>query len=52
MTKTRSRSSVVALVVMTAVGIALCGGCAPIDSGELDLFVKELLLNAVAAFFS
>ncbi len=50
MTKTRLRSNVVVLAVVTALGLTLCGGCTGIDNGEIETFVKELLLNAAAAF--
>ena len=36
---------------MGVIAMALCGGCMPIDSAELETFVRELLLNAAAAFF-
>ncbi len=49
MTKTRLRSDVVVLAVVTALGLALCGGCTPIGTPDLGTFVRDLLLNALAA---
>ena len=45
-----SRANVVALGVLTAMGAALCGGCTPVDNGVLETFVRDLLLNAAAAW--
>ena len=49
MTKRDSRGRAVALGALMMMSLALCGGCAPIDNGVLDTFVRDLLLNAAAA---
>ena len=49
MTKRDSRAGPVALGALMAMGLILCGGCAPIDNGVLETFVRDLLLNAAAA---
>ena len=49
MTKRDSRSGVVVLGVLTVMELGLCGGCTPIDTGDLGTFVRDLLLNALAA---
>ena len=49
MTKRESRASAVALGALMAMGLTLCGGCAPIESGEIETFLGDLLLNAAAA---
>lgn len=49
MTKRDSRAGAVALGTLMVMGLTLCGGCAPIDNGVLETFVRDLLLNAAAA---
>ena len=50
MTNKRSRRSVAALAVLMMAGLALLGGCIPADGMEIDAFLRDLLLNAAAAF--
>ncbi len=50
MMKKNSRSNVVPVTLLTAMTLMLCGGCAPIGGGELETFVREMLLSAAAAF--
>ena len=38
------------LVLLSIVGLALPSGCAPPERAELATFVKDLLLNAAAAW--
>jgi len=51
MTNKRFRRNVAALAVLMTAGLALSGGCIPADAVELETFVRDLLLNAAAAFF-
>ena len=46
------RSNVVPVTLLTVVTLTLtlCGGCAPIDGGELETFIREMLRSAAAAF--
>jgi hypothetical protein len=50
MMKRRSGDRAVKTTFMGVIAMALCGGCVPIDGAELETFVRELLLNAAAAF--
>jgi len=49
-TKRDSRASAVALGSLMVMGLTLCGGCAPSDNGVFETFVRDLLLNAAAAW--
>lgn len=44
------RSKVVPVTLLTVVTLTLCGGCSAIGAGELEEFVREMLLSAAAAF--
>ena len=50
MTTRFARGRSAAWTVLTVAGLALCGGCSPIQDGDIETFVSELLRNAVAAF--
>ena len=50
MNSTRKWSNFVTLAAMTAATLAFCGGCTPIDGGELGTFLTETMRNAAAAF--
>ena len=50
MMKRLSRNSVFATTFVSALALALGGGCAPIDNVELETFLRDLLRNAAAAF--
>jgi len=44
------RNKVVPLTMLTVMSLTLCGGCIPLSGGELETFLRDLLLNAAAAF--
>ena len=44
------RINVVSVTFLTVVTLTLCGGCTPIDNGEIETFVREMLRSAAAAF--
>jgi hypothetical protein len=44
------RSNGFPVTLLTVMTLTLCGGCAAIGGGELETFVREMLLSAAAAF--
>lgn len=38
------------LTILTLITLTFCGGCTPLSGGELETFVRDLLLSAAAAF--
>ncbi len=50
MTSKNPRNHVISGMFLAVMTVALCQGCAPIDSGTLSTFARDMLLNAAAAF--
>lgn len=50
MMKKHSQCNILVWTTFVALGLALSGGCVPVDSAELGTFMRDLLLNAVSAF--
>ena len=50
MTRKNRCSRSFAVTLLSAAAFMLCGGCTPIGSGELETFLRDMLLNAAAAF--
>lgn len=46
----RPQNNGVTIALLGVIAMALLGGCTPIDTGEVETFVRELLLNTMAAF--
>ncbi len=44
------RNNVVPVTLLAVMTLTFCGGCTPIASGELETFVRDMLLSAAAAF--
>ncbi|MCO6438601.1 MAG: hypothetical protein J5J06_16030 [Phycisphaerae bacterium] len=50
MTHKNPQYKVVAFTMLTVMSLTLCGGCTPLSGGEIETFLRDLLLNAAAAF--
>jgi hypothetical protein len=49
-TKRESQAGAVALGAMLAMSLTLWGGCVSTDGGEIGTFLRDVLLNATAAW--
>jgi len=45
-----TRPNTVSVALTTVMTMTLCGGCTPVGGGEIETFLKEVLLSAAAAF--
>ena len=49
MTVKRKRSGLLTIALFAVVGMTFLAGCAPVDTNLLEVFARDLALNAAAA---